>query len=107
MLIGSQGPVPPIVLKSVYWALEDMEHTIRTKFNTKDCMLTINVNSKNYLGWITGSGTSHINKVCEWRVSFLKSIVIGSQGPVPPIVVKSVYRGLKHMERQIHNKFDI
>ena len=29
----SQGPVPPILVKSVYWGLEHMEHPIHTKFN--------------------------------------------------------------------------
>ena len=29
MLIGPQGPVPPIVVKSVYWGLEHMKHPIR------------------------------------------------------------------------------
>ena len=33
MLIGPYGPVPSIVVKSVYWGLEDTEHAIRTKFN--------------------------------------------------------------------------
>ena len=50
ILIGPHGLVPPIVVKSVYWCLEDMEYAIHTKFNIYDCMLTINVVSKNYLG---------------------------------------------------------
>ena len=31
--IGPQGPVPSIVVKSVYWGLDDMEHPIPTRFN--------------------------------------------------------------------------
>ena len=50
ILIGPQGLVLPIVVKWVYWGLEDMEHPIHTKFYISDCMLTINVISKNYLG---------------------------------------------------------
>ena len=36
-----------------------------------------------------------------------KIIVIGPQGLVLPIEVKSVYWGLEHMDRPIHTKFDI
>ena len=32
---------------------------------------------------------------------------IGPQDPVPPILVKSVYRSLGHIERPIRNKFNI
>ena len=32
---------------------------------------------------------------------------IGPQGRIPPILVKSAYWGLEHMERPIHTKFDI
>ena len=64
--MGPQDPVAPVVVKSVYWGLEDMEHPIHTKFNIYDCLLTINVISKNDLEWITGAGTSHIGKVNEW-----------------------------------------
>ena len=46
---SSQGLVTPIVVKSVYCRLEDMEHPIHTEFNIYDYMLTINVISKNYL----------------------------------------------------------
>ena len=48
-LMGPQGPVPPIYIKSVYWSLEHMEHPIPTKFDIYDCMLTINMITKNYL----------------------------------------------------------
>ena len=34
-------------------------------------------------------------------------IVIGLQGLVPPIQVKSVNWGLEHMERPIHTKLNI
>ena len=33
MLIGPQGPVPPIVAKSVNWGLRHMESPMHTKFN--------------------------------------------------------------------------
>ena len=33
IFIGPQGRTPPILVKSVYWVLEDMEHPIHTKFN--------------------------------------------------------------------------
>ena len=46
-LIGPQSPAPPTVVKSVYWGLEDTEHTIHTKFNIYDCMLTLNNTTKN------------------------------------------------------------
>ena len=35
-----------------------------------------------------------------------KIIVIGAQDLIPPIQVKSVNKGLQHMERPIHTKFD-
>ena len=66
ILIGKQGRIPPILVKLAFWGLEATEHPIHTEFNICDYMLTINVISKNYLGWITGSGTSHIGKVNEW-----------------------------------------
>ena len=34
-------------------------------------------------------------------------MLIGAQGPVPPIEVKSVNWGLEHMKRPIHTKMDI
>ena len=40
-----------------------MEHPIHTKFNILDCMLNIKVITKNYLDWITGSGTSHTSQI--------------------------------------------
>ena len=36
MLIGSQGPVPPIVVKSVFWGLEHMERRWLKKVRTFD-----------------------------------------------------------------------
>ena len=33
ILIGQQDPVPPIVVKSVYWGFGHIERSIRTKFD--------------------------------------------------------------------------
>ena len=33
IVIGPQAPVTPIVVKLVYWDLEEMEQPIHTKFN--------------------------------------------------------------------------
>ena len=44
-------------------SLEHMGQPIHTKFNIQDCMLTINMITKNDLDWITGCGTSHISKI--------------------------------------------
>ena len=57
-----------------------MERPIRTKFDILACILTL---------------------------TLPKIIVIGPQGRVPPIKVKSVNWGLEHSERPIHTKFDI
>ena len=58
-----------------------MERPIHTKFDIEACILTLN--------------------------NITKIIVIGRQGPVPPIYVKSVYWGLEHMERPNYSKFYI
>ena len=43
-----------------------------------------------------------LRKTCQPKI-----ILIGPQGPVLPIVVKSVYWGLGHIERPIRIKFNI
>ena len=63
MVIGPQGPVPPILVKSVNCGLEYMERPIHTKFDIKACMLTLNNTIKNYRHRSTGSGTAHISQI--------------------------------------------
>ena len=46
MLIGPQGPVPPIQAKSVYWGLGHIERRIHTKFNILTCVATLNNTTK-------------------------------------------------------------
>ena len=55
ILIGTQGAVPRIIVKSVYWGLKDVEHPIHTKFNISDCIRTINVIPKIILDESQGS----------------------------------------------------
>ena len=61
--IGTQGPVPPILVKSIYWGLEDMEHPIHTKFDLWACIQTLNNTTKNNRHWSTESDTSHISQI--------------------------------------------
>ena len=63
ILIESQGPVPPIEAKSVYWDFGHMERPILTKFDIQACNLALNNSAKNYPHWSTGSGTSHRSQI--------------------------------------------
>ena len=58
-----------------------MELPIHTKFDISASIVTLNNTTKNY--------------------------VIGQQGLVPPMQVKSVNWGFEYTERPIHTKFDI
>ena len=62
-VIGPQGRVLPIKVKSVNWGLEHMERPIRTKFDILTCILTLNNTTKNYRHRSTGSGTSHKSQI--------------------------------------------
>ena len=46
--IGPQDQVAPTLVKSLYWGLEHMKHTIHTKLNSNACILTVNMITKNY-----------------------------------------------------------
>ena len=63
ILIGPQGPVPTIKVKSIYWGLGHMERLIQIKFVIKACILTLNNTIKNYPHRSTGSGTFHISQI--------------------------------------------
>ena len=63
ILIGAQGPVPPIEVKSVYWGHGHLERPIRTKFNIQSSIPTLNNTTKNYPYWSTESGTSHRSQI--------------------------------------------
>ena len=45
--------------------------------------------------------------VYQLYITLPKISLFAIQGPVAPIVVKSVYWDLGHIERLIHTKFDI
>ena len=40
-----------------------MQRPIYYKFNIWACIQTLNMTTKNYLDWFTGSGTSHIGQI--------------------------------------------
>ena len=60
--MGTQGPVPPIIVKSVYWGIGHIERSIRPKLNIKARIPTVNNTTKYYPHRSTGLGTSHINQ---------------------------------------------
>ena len=68
-----------------------MEHPIDTKFNIKDCMLTVNVIAKNDLDLIIGSGSFHINKVYESTKVSTRPILVGSCSVVLFSLIASLY----------------
>ena len=63
ILICPQGPVPPIVIKLLYWGLGHIERAIRTNLNISVCISTVNNTTKNYPHRSTGSGTSHSSQI--------------------------------------------
>ena len=63
LLIGPQGPVPPIWVKSIFWGLGHMELQIPTKFDFRAGILILINTIKNYTHLSTGSGTSHISQI--------------------------------------------
>ena len=62
IVIGPQGLVLPIKVKSVNWGLEHMERPIRTKFDRVSIQAQSST-AKNYRYRSTESGTCHISQI--------------------------------------------
>ena len=55
--------LPLIWIKSTYWDLRHTKRLIHTKFDIKDCILTLNVLIENDIDRSIGSSVYHIDQI--------------------------------------------